>query len=121
LNSTLPESSQQIIDRILAGHATEADLQALIATIQSKQVVLVTADRSIAIGGNASNSVIMTGDNNQVILLKEKAAIALEQILQQWQPKQGRYVQSKGCQNRQEGDRYLQSVLQQLSNSKFKF
>lgn len=102
---------QQIIDRILTNQPTETDLQELIAAIQSKQVVLTTADRSIAINGNVSDSSIITGDNNQVILLKEEAAIALEKILQQWQPKQGRYVQPKGCQNRQECDRYSQSVL----------
>jgi hypothetical protein len=38
---------QQIVDRILAGHATEADLQALISAIQSGQVVLATSDRSL--------------------------------------------------------------------------
>jgi Effector-associated domain 10 len=105
---------QQIIDRILAGHATEADLQVLIAAIQSGQVVLATAARSIAAGGSVSDSVIITGDNNQVILLKEAAAIAIEQLLQQWQPKQGRYVKPKGCQNQQECDRYLEQVLQRL-------
>jgi hypothetical protein len=58
--------------------------------------------------------VLITGDNNQIILLSEEAAIALEQILQRWQPKQGRYVQPKGCQNRQECDRYLRAVLHHL-------
>jgi phosphoribosylformylglycinamidine (FGAM) synthase PurS component len=105
---------QQIIDRLLVDHATETDLQALISAIQSGQVILATADRSIAIGGNVSNSVIITGENNQAILLTDEAAIALEQILQQWQPKQGRYVQSKDCQNRQERDRYLEGVLHRL-------
>lgn len=76
---------QFITQRILIDHTTEADLDALVSAIQAEQVMLVlaTGERSIAIGGNVSNSVIATGDNNQVILLTEEAAISLEQILQQ--------------------------------------
>jgi len=72
------------------------------------------SDRVIAIGSSVSDSVIVTGDNDQVILLKKEATIALEQILQQWQPKQDRYFKPKVCQKRRERDRYLQSVLQRL-------
>ncbi|MBW4520918.1 MAG: hypothetical protein KME16_14590 [Scytolyngbya sp. HA4215-MV1] len=110
----MSESLKTVIQRVLAGNHDEADLQAIAAAIRTGQVVVATGERSMAIGGDASNSVIVTGDNNQVILLTEAAAIAFERILQQWQPKQGRYVQPKGCQNRQACDRYLESVLQRL-------
>ena len=110
----MTEKIQEIIQRVVAGKGDEADLQAIAAALQTGQLVLATGDRSIAIGGNVSNSVVVTGDNNQVILLPEEIAIALERILQQWQPRQGRYVQPRGCQNRQECDRYLENVLQRL-------
>lgn len=110
----MTEKIQEIIQRVVAGKGDEADLQAIAAALQTGQLVLATGDRSIAIGGNVSNSVVVTGDNNQVILLPEEIAIALERILQQWQPRQGRYVQPRGCQNRQECDRYLEDVLQRL-------
>lgn len=107
-----------LIERILAGQTTEADLQVLISAIQTGQVRLtsreISGERSLSIGGDVSNSVIVTGDNNQVFVLSEEAAIALEHILQQWQPRQARYVQPQGCQNLQEGDRYLQAVLKRL-------
>ncbi|MBW4475028.1 MAG: hypothetical protein KME45_32305 [Stenomitos rutilans HA7619-LM2] len=110
----MPEKMQEIIQRVVAGEGDEADLQAIAAALRAGDVVLATGDRSIAIGSNVSNSVMVTGDNNQVILLTEEAAIALERILQQWQPKQSQYVQPKGCRNRQECDRYLEVVLQRL-------
>ncbi|UBF28538.1 hypothetical protein K9N68_12050 [Kovacikia minuta CCNUW1] len=53
----------------------------MLSTTQAGQIVLATGDRSTAIGGNVSNSVIVTGDSNQVIFLAEEAAIALESIL----------------------------------------
>lgn len=104
----------EIIQRVIVGSGDASDLQAIATALQSGQVVLAVGERSTAIGGNVSHSVIVTGDNNQVILLTEEAAISLEQILQRWQPKQGRYVQPRGCQNRQECDRYLENVLQRL-------
>ncbi|MBW4694701.1 MAG: hypothetical protein KME27_23370 [Lyngbya sp. HA4199-MV5] len=110
----MTEKMQEIIQRVVAGSRDEADLQAITAALRAGDVILATGDRSIAIGGNVSNSVIVTGDNNHVIFLAEEAAIALERILQQWQPKQGQYVQPKRCQNRQECDRYLEVVLQRL-------
>jgi hypothetical protein len=114
LTGSMAEDLQAVIQRVMAGSRDEADLRAIAAALQSGQVVLATGERSIAIGGNVSNSVMVTGDTNQVILLAEEAVIALEQILQQWQPKQGRYVQPRGCQNRQECDRYLDGTLQRL-------
>ncbi|MBW4472559.1 MAG: hypothetical protein KME45_19635 [Stenomitos rutilans HA7619-LM2] len=110
----MTEKIQEIIQRVVAGKGDEADLQAIAAALQSGQLVLVTGDRSIAIDGNVSNSVMVAGDNNQVILLPEENALSLERILQRWQPKQGQYVQPKGCQKRQECDRYLEVALQRL-------
>ncbi len=114
LAEAMPEKMQEIIQRVAAGKGDEADLQAIVAALQTGQFVLMTGDRSIAIGGDVSKSMIVTGDNNQVISVAEEAAIALERILQQWQPKRGQYVQPKECQNRQECDRYLEDVLQRL-------
>ena len=114
LRLIMSDKLQSIIARVIAGSSDEADLQAIAAALQAGQIVLAMGERSVAIGGDVSNSMMVTGDNNQVIVLAEAAAIALEWILQQWQPKQDRYVQPKGCQNRQACDRYLVGVLQRL-------
>ena len=60
---------QSVIERVIAGSRDEADLQLIVTAFQTGQVMLAMGDRSIASGGNDSNSVIVTGENNQVILL----------------------------------------------------
>jgi hypothetical protein len=84
------DNLQSVIERVIARSRDEADLQLIAAALQTGQFVLV-------------------------IFLAEEAAIALERILQQWQPKQDQYVQPKGCQKRQECDRYLESCCNDWS------
>lgn len=57
---------QEIIDRAKAGTLTSEDVQSLTAAIQSGQVMLATGQQAVAIAGNAAESIIMTGSNNNV-------------------------------------------------------
>jgi len=82
----MPENLQAIIDRAKTGALTPTDIQALVAAIQSGQVTLATGQQAVAIGGSAAESIILTGSNNQVIVLKGNDAAAFQSTLQQSHP-----------------------------------
>jgi hypothetical protein len=58
---------QVILGRIARGRHTQADLDALVQACRAGQVAIVTGERAVALGGDASDAVIVTGDNNVVI------------------------------------------------------
>jgi hypothetical protein len=82
----MSEQLQAIIDRAKTGALTPTDIQALVAAIQAGQVTLATGQQAVAIGGSAAESVILTGSNNQVIILKGNDAEAFQKTLQQDKP-----------------------------------
>ena len=86
LNTAMPENLQAIIDRAKSGTLTPTDIQALVAAIQAGQVTLATGQQAVAIGGSAAESIILTGSNNQVIVLKGNDAEAFQNTLQQVNP-----------------------------------
>lgn len=79
----MTEKIQEIIQRVAAGSRDEADLQAIAAAFRAGEVVLATGDRSIAIGGDANESVNITGNYNQVVVVKGIEAEVIARLLQQ--------------------------------------
>ena len=68
---------QVIFDRIEAGKQLgQQELQVLLKAIESKQITIDTGKRAVAIGGNVTDALIVTGDRN-IILDRE----ILQQIL----------------------------------------
>jgi hypothetical protein len=55
-----------IIQRIAGTSLTPEQQQQLLEAIQSGQATLATGDRALALGGNADNAVLVTGDRNIV-------------------------------------------------------
>jgi len=82
----MAEDLQAVIDRTKTGALTPTDIQALVAAIQAGQVTLATGQQAVAIGGSAAESIILTGSNNQVIVLKGNDAEAFQSTLQQINP-----------------------------------
>jgi len=80
----MTEKIQEIVQRVVAGSRDEADLQAIAAALRAGEVVLATGDRAIAIGGDANDSVNVTGNHNQVIVVKGSEAEKIAQLLQQF-------------------------------------
>ncbi len=74
---------QEIIQRVVAGSRDEADLQAIAAALRAEEVVFATGDRAIAIGGDANDSVNVTGNHNQVTVVKGLEAEVIARLLQQ--------------------------------------
>jgi hypothetical protein len=79
----MSEHLQASVNRVLEGTHDEADLWAIVAAIQAGQVVLATRERAIAIGGDANNSVNVSGDHNHVIVIKGTDAEAIARLLPQ--------------------------------------
>lgn len=60
-----PNKLKSALERLLAGTASDADRNALRTALNTG--VLVTGERAVAIGGNASDVIITTGDQNIVL------------------------------------------------------
>jgi len=60
-----PNELKAALQRLIDGNASEADRDAVRTALNS--CVLVTRERAVAIGGNASDVIITTGDHNIVI------------------------------------------------------
>src|SRR6476660_862038 len=77
----MPDSNElkAAVGRLLAGTATDTDRNALRTALTSG--VLVTGEGAVAIGGNASDVIITTGDQNIVLSLKGVDAAAVQEAL----------------------------------------
>ncbi|MDX2241458.1 MAG: hypothetical protein NW224_12305 [Leptolyngbyaceae cyanobacterium bins.302] len=76
------EDLQAIIDRARSENLAPADLQALVAAIQSGQVTLATGQQAVGIGGSANGAVVVTGDGNVLLNVTDTKAVLkiLEQL-----------------------------------------
>ena len=63
-----PDELKAALQRLIDGNASEADRDALRTALNTG--VLVTGERAVAIGGNASDVIITTGDQNIVLSFK---------------------------------------------------
>lgn len=82
---TIPISSDlpSIIDRIASGTHTDADLVALQHAIDENQYSIVTGDRAVAFGGDATDAIIVAGDKNVVKIYKGSDAETIRKIAEQ--------------------------------------
>ena len=74
-----PNELKAALERLLAGTATDADRNALHTALT--RGVLVTGEHAVAIGGNVSDVIITTGDQNIVFSLKGADAAAVRAAL----------------------------------------
>ncbi len=65
-----PNELKSALERLLSGTATAADLSAI-------RSVLVTGERAVALGGNASDAIITSGDGNILFSFKGADAAAM--------------------------------------------
>ena len=74
-----PNEFKAVLERLLAGTVTDADRNALRTALTSG--VLVTGERAVALGGNASDVIITTGDQNIVLSFKGVDADTVKEAL----------------------------------------
>jgi tetratricopeptide (TPR) repeat protein len=70
---------EAVLERLLAGTASEGDRSAVRAALVSG--VLATGERAVAISGKASDVIIVTGDGNVVLSFKGTEATAVQAVL----------------------------------------
>jgi hypothetical protein len=76
-----PSKLQVILDRVSAQQLLSQEEQGVLAAaLQAGKITLADGDRAVAIGGNADNAVIVTGDRN--ILISKEMGQALQEKIQ---------------------------------------
>ena len=70
------------LERLIAGKATANDEELLRNTLQTSQYSIAIGERAVAIGGNANDAIIITGDRNVVHIFKGLGDNALDTITQ---------------------------------------
>lgn len=75
---------QAAIERVLSGNQNQDDLQAIASAIKTGQITLATGSRSVPIGGNAANAVVITGDRN--VIVQGEVARSLQNLLDTLNP-----------------------------------
>jgi hypothetical protein len=69
----MSEDLATVLKRIESGINDESDTDTLLTAVKQKKIELATGERAVAIGGKASDLIIITGDNNFVTINGEKA------------------------------------------------
>jgi WD40 repeat protein len=62
-----PKQLQEAVDRLLDGGATEADRDSIRQALNAGRITLATGEGAVAIGGNATDAIVVTGDGNIVV------------------------------------------------------
>ncbi len=78
----MPDHLEEVIKRVVAGSCNEADIQAIAIALQSGQLSLVTGSRAVGIAGDATNAIVITGDNN--LIVQGQAAESLQAVLERF-------------------------------------
>jgi hypothetical protein len=79
---------RSILERIAASTNSDTDIQMLRNALQGGQIVLASSERAVALGGDANDAVIITGDGNRVYIFKGIDAEAVRKLIQQLTPDQ---------------------------------
>jgi len=74
------------IRRLVEGIATDAEREAVKEALNAGRLALATGDRAAAIGGDATDAIIVTGDGNVVTVFKGLEAAALKLALDRLYP-----------------------------------
>src|SRR5215510_4867345 len=65
-----PHELKAALQRLIDGNASDADRDAVRTALNTSVLVIVTGERAVAIGGDASDVIITTGDQNIVFSFK---------------------------------------------------
>lgn len=69
--------------RLAAGNATDAEREIVQRALQKDQITLATGDRAVALGGNATDAIIVTGNGNIVQIFQDVNEKTLRTIIYQ--------------------------------------
>ena len=89
----MPDKLEAIIARAVGEKLSSQEIQSLVLAVQSGNATLDTDDRSVALGGYASEAVIVTGDRN--VIVKGGDIETIRQLIQKPSACQGLYALSE--------------------------
>jgi hypothetical protein len=70
----------EILERIGHGQETPEDINILRHAVRTGQVTLATGERAVALGGSADEAIIVTGDNNVIMVFRGIAAETVQRL-----------------------------------------
>jgi hypothetical protein len=70
--------AQQALERLRQSQETWSDLETLRRALRRGQIALARGDRAVAFGGDVTDTVVVTGDQNVVAVFKEADTYALQ-------------------------------------------
>lgn len=71
-----------ILKRLATKTYTYVDLEILCQALETRQIILATGERAIAVGGDVTDAVFITGNGNLVYIFRETEAEVVRQIVQ---------------------------------------
>lgn len=80
LQTTFQASLREALARLQHGSHRDTDLDLIRTALRGGQIAVVSGDRAVHLGGNANDAVIVTGNNNQIVVLKGDAAGIARQL-----------------------------------------
>lgn len=80
LQTAFQTSLREALERLQHGSHRDTDLELLRTALRGGQIAVVSGDRAVHLGGNANDAVIVTGNNNQIVVLKGDAAGIARQL-----------------------------------------
>lgn len=66
------------LERLETRTETDTDRQMLVQALREKVITIESGERSVAVGGNIGNSVVVTGNGNVIHVIKTSTAEALD-------------------------------------------
>ena len=89
----MPDKLEAIIARAVGEKLSSQEIQSLVLAVQSGNATLATDDRSVELGGYASDAVIVTGDRN--VIVKGGDIETIKQLIQKQSASKGLYALSE--------------------------
>src|SRR5256885_303430 len=79
------DSLKAALLRLATGNATDAELEIVQRALEKDQITLATGEQAVAVGGNVNDAVIVTGDENIVLVIQGLNAEILRTAIKQMQ------------------------------------
>ncbi len=78
------DALKEALLRLVAGNATDAELEIVQRAVEKDQITLATGEQAVAVGGNVNDAVIVTGDENVVLVIQGLNAEILRTTIEQF-------------------------------------
>jgi hypothetical protein len=74
------------LERLVAGGATSRDREELRGALAVGTLSVATGERAVSVGGNITNTIVVTGDGSLVLRVDGSGAAAIDRLLERMNP-----------------------------------